>query len=409
MINLETFDLTQLPTAEDDAFEFKSSGISDNDLKKKLSCAASGFANSGGGCFAVGIDGAGNADGGFPLKIGKQDLRDWVDNVVRQVEPVPKYEVKLIQDATGRGIINSDLAVLLVVIHESYSGPHMAPDHHYYIRAGAHTVKAKHFLIDAIWAKRHFSKPRLTHLFRLKPGKEEAIQLGIHALTDAPAINVEVTLAPLPQMLQRYDSHFPLQAPLIDRNNSFFFDVTTYHEAIEKFGANVHLNVKYFDLAGNPYEYTTDLEISGSLPPLVIGNDNPAKIVKILESIGKVLSNLTIPRESVVKPSFVLSKPSEGEFPKIEGQIPKLLAEMRTDLLQHPFAREFVTMPEGSIYNGTSENLVLQYYFETHPYLRSKLRILENYGLIHEITYNNCPRFVISEELAAYLIKSQPQ
>ena len=159
-IDLENFDLTQLPDAEDDYFEFKSSSTPHNDIKKKLSCAVSGFANSGGGCFIVGVDGNGNADSGLPLKIGKQDLRDWVDQIVNQVEPVPKYDIKLIHDPMGRGVIQPDSAVLLVAIHESYAGPHMAPDNHYYIRAGAHTVKAKHFIVDAIWAKRHFSKPR---------------------------------------------------------------------------------------------------------------------------------------------------------------------------------------------------------------------------------------------------------
>ena len=126
-INLETFDLNQLPETEDDFFEFKSSLTALNEageLKKdfkeklieKLTCAVSGFANSGGGCFVVGIDPNGNADGGLPLKIGRQDLRDWVDKIIHQVEPVPQYEIKLIQDSEGRGVIKSDSAVLIVAV-----------------------------------------------------------------------------------------------------------------------------------------------------------------------------------------------------------------------------------------------------------------------------------------------------
>jgi len=176
-INLETFDLTQLPSVEDDHFEFKSSSTPHNEFKKKLNCAVSGFANAGGGGFVVGVDGNGNADNGLSLKIERQDLRDWVDQIVNQVEPVPKYDIKLISDPMGRGVIQPDSAVLLVAIHESYAGPHMAQDKHYYIRAGAHTVKAPHFIIDAIWAKRYFFKPRLTHLFRRKPEQEQTIQL----------------------------------------------------------------------------------------------------------------------------------------------------------------------------------------------------------------------------------------
>jgi predicted HTH transcriptional regulator len=139
-INLETFDLTQLPSVEDDHFEFKSSRTPREDLKNKLSCAVSGFANAGGGCFVVGVDDNGKADNGWPLKMGTQDIGAWVDLIVNAVEPVPKYDIKLILDPMGRGVIKPDSAVLLVAIQESYAGPHMARDKRYYIRAGAHTV-----------------------------------------------------------------------------------------------------------------------------------------------------------------------------------------------------------------------------------------------------------------------------
>ena len=406
-INLETFDLTQLPSAEDGDFEFKSSSTPYDGLKKKLSCAVSGFANSGGGYFLVGVDGNGEADGGLPLKIGKQDLRDWVDQVVKQVQPVPRYDIKLIYDSMGRGTIHPSSVVLLVSIHESYIGPHMAPDYHYYIRAGAHTEKASHLIVDAIWAKRHFSKPRLTHLFRLKPGKEEAIQLGILALTDAPAVGIKINVSPLPQMLQHQKSLFPLQASVIDQNNPFFFDVTIYSQATKHFGDNVFLEVEYCDLAGNSYTYRTKVEVAGSLPPTCIGNDNPAKIVEALKSINNVLLQLTTSRENVAKPSLVLSKPSENIFIDVEKLISELLAEMRKDMDENPFARECILVSKSESYEGNPNNPILEYYFESHIWLRSKLRILENYALVYEITYNSVPRFVISEELAAYLLISQ--
>lgn len=108
---------------------------------------------------------------------------------------------------------------------------------------------------------------------------------------------------------------------------------------------------------------------------------------------------------NVVKPSFVLPQPSKSIFVDIENLIPELLADMRNDLRNNPLIREFIIMRKCAIYNGNSNNLVFQYYFEEHSCLRSKLRILENHALIHEITYNSTSRFVISEELAAYLIK----
>jgi hypothetical protein len=403
-IDLETFDLTQLPAAEDDNFEFKSSSTPHNELKKKLSCAVSGFANSGGGCFVAGVDGNGNADHGISLKIGRQDLRDWVDQIINQVEPAPRYDLKLIQDLSGKGTIQTDSAVLLVVIHESYFGPHMAPDNHYYIRAGAHTVQAKHFIVDAIWAKRYFSKPRLTHLFRLKPEKEQAIQLGILALTEAPAVDVKITISPLPQMMKDSEKLFPLKLPLIDRHNPFFFDVATFFQAEERFGKDLHLEVEYYDLSANRYIYETSIKIVGSLPPITIGNENLAKMVGILEKIEKTLfSGLVTSRESVVKPSILFSKKTDSTFSSVEKLIPELLAEIRNDLCEYPFAREFIIMSNRWVYNADPNNMVLAYYFEDHSYLRNKLRILENYGLIYEITYNDVGRFVISEELAEYL------
>ena len=43
------------------------------------------------------------------------------------------------------------------------------------------------------------------------------------------------------------------------------------------------------------------------------------------------------------------------------------------------------------------------YYYDDHPDLDDKLRILENEGLVRDITYNNARRYVLSERLAEYL------
>jgi len=132
-----------------------------------------------------------------------------------------------------------------------------------------------------------------------------------------------------------------------------------------------------------------------------------AVAIESLKSINKALLQLTTSRENVAKPSLVLSKPSENVFIDVEKLIPELLAEMREDLLENPFARECILISKSAVYEGDPNNSILQYYFESHTWLRSKLRILENYALVYEITYNSVPRFVISEELAAYLAMSQ--
>ena len=409
-IDLETFDLAQLPSAEDDDFEFKSSSTTHNDLKKKLSCAVSGFANSGGGYFVAGVDGNGEADGGLPLKIGRQDIRDWADQVVNQVEPVPRYDIKLIYDPMGRGTVHPDSAVLLVGIHESYIGPHMAPDNHYYIRAGAHTVKAKHFIIDAIWAKRHFSKPRLTHLFRLKPEDHQAVQLGLVTLTDAPAIDVSISISPLPQLMQNSGELFPLKVTIIDRNHPFFLDVMLASQLEDKFGKDVSLRVEYYDLALNVYTYAKVVDIAGSLPPITISKTDERKnILLALKSIDKTLSKVVQRQTAITKPTIFPTKNTKNVFSIIEKLIPELLLEMKNDLNEYPFAREFVILSKDWTYNGNPNNMVLKYYFEEYVYLRNKLRILENYALIYEITYDNTVHFVILENLANYLINSQSE
>jgi len=84
--------------------------------------------------------------------------------------------------------------------------------------------------------------------------------------------------------------------------------------------------------------------------------------------------------------------------------MPDLLAEMKADLLKSPLSREFILLKHGWIYNGSD---VLVYYFEDHDELHNKIQILQNLGLIKEITYNNVERLVINEELADYLCDNQ--
>jgi hypothetical protein len=50
----------------------------------------------------------------------------------------------------------------------------------------------------------------------------------------------------------------------------------------------------------------------------------------------------------------------------------------------------------------------LAYFFDDHPDLENKVRILENLGLVQDITYNNVKRFVFTEELVDYLTATNP-
>lgn len=140
-------DLASLPAEEDDVFEFKSSLVGDTELGKKLARAASGFWNAGGGLFIAGVNEAGKPYGGIANQVGRQNRRDWADQIVGQVVPAGKYSIRLLEGVPTTPEINPDNVILLAAFQQSLSGPHMAPDQSHYVRAGAHTVKASHFLV----------------------------------------------------------------------------------------------------------------------------------------------------------------------------------------------------------------------------------------------------------------------
>lgn len=88
-------------------------------------------------------------------------------------------------------------------------------------------------------------------------------------------------------------------------------------------------------------------------------------------------------------------------FSRVVSLMPDLIAEMSEDLSQFPLRREFVLLQKNWVYWNKGNELV--YYFDDHPDLRDKIRILENHDLVTEISYNNVERFIFSEKLAVYL------
>ncbi|MEA2561930.1 MAG: hypothetical protein QOH06_3434 [Acidobacteriota bacterium] len=88
-------------------------------------------------------------------------------------------------------------------------------------------------------------------------------------------------------------------------------------------------------------------------------------------------------------------------FRRIERLLPELLAEMRRDLVAHPLRRECALLKKAWSYASAGAEFV--YYFEDHPELDSQFKILENYGLVIDVTTRNVTRYRISEDLAEYL------
>jgi hypothetical protein len=289
-IDLSAITPATFPAAEDDAFEFKRSATPHNELKKKLDRAASGFANAGGGCFIYGIDGNGDPDGGIDPTVGRQDLRDWLDQIVARVTPPVSYEIQQYDDAEGRGTIDPGKVIAAVSIHPSDTGPHQASDNKYYIRAGAHTLPAGHYLVEALWARRYAHKPVLTHMLREKPSASGIVQVGVVALTDAPAIDVEFTLSPLKGLLAKLAKYFPIRLPVVDRNNPFYLDVSLMRQVDEELTDDVKVTIAYKDYAGNTYSHQSDGQLSRSLRPITIGTEAEIKIAKALEKLEKPLN-----------------------------------------------------------------------------------------------------------------------
>jgi hypothetical protein len=245
---LPTLDLGSLPASEDDKLEYKSSATAMHALRDKIGKAASGFWNSGGGIFVVGVDGAGKPDGGIAKTVGRQAVRDWIDQAIQPVAPGAEFAVKVFEHdpAAALNIAAGNCVVAIEFISNALA-PHMAPDNKYYIRAGAHTVPAGHFVVEALLAKRHFRTPRLISLATLSAfsSKSDFLNVEIVAATEGVAIDVEVDLSPPP--VDRLK--LPLLAPLVDRDHPFKFRFEVNHKPT--FIST--LKIAYRDLVGRPY------------------------------------------------------------------------------------------------------------------------------------------------------------
>ena len=271
--DIESFtseDVISLPIAEDDRHEYKSSQTKNDLLADKIACAASAFWNSGGGLFVVGVNGKGQADGGVELTVGRQTRRDWIDQAISRVSPRAPYVVQCIEAGGSNLNIEKDKAVILIGFATSEGGPHMAPDNRYYIRAGAHTVPASHFLVEAIYARRGLRSPILKHIVRRKPENNNVLQLGIICLNDAPVLNVEIELDPLPEWLCNFKTNFPLLIPVISREAPFYLDFhMVYFPSDPK--PVFHVNLKYSDLTMRPYETIFPVDPNSQVGPCIGG------------------------------------------------------------------------------------------------------------------------------------------
>ena len=120
-------------------------------------------------------------------------------------------------------------------------------------------------------------------------------------------------------------------------------------------------------------------------------------------TVGDNASVVAVGQDITINQGSSVGEESADVLDTLENQVSELFSEMREDLAKHPCAREFIILKTGSGYNPDPNKVTLVYYFDDHLDLRNKLRILENHGLIEEITFNNTERFVMTEALVGYL------
>jgi hypothetical protein len=89
---------------------------------------------------------------------------------------------------------------------------------------------------------------------------------------------------------------------------------------------------------------------------------------------------------------------------KIFKLMPDLINEMIDDIRNNPLFREFILKKRGWVYNYGGRK-ILEYYYDDHEDLDAKMRLLENNGLIEDITYNNIQRYVLTENFVEILTK----
>lgn len=130
----------------------------------------------------------------------------------------------------------------------------------------------------------------------------------------------------------------------------------------------------------------------------LVDNDAVKYTVELLRG-WKAVAEQVAARELEVRLSRVPTM--AGVLQRLERLMPALLSEMRSDLSEMPLKREAVLLKRIWAYWGDGNEI--PYYYEEHEDLDSKFRILQNEGLVRDITSTNVKRYLISEILAEYL------
>lgn len=213
--------------------------------------------------------------------------------------------------------------------------------------------------------------------------------------TDSPGANVQVQQAGRDIIIKNEAPAAPPSPEIEDKwvSDLDYIEDAGIAERLRQQGYHLHWTgadnkARRVDIDG--WDVVIDTDNSGQKVRYKIKDDSVGGYLILLKKKG--------PKERAPKTT---KQPSRLEG--LEEQMPELFAEMRQDLSQSPFIREFVAMKKSWSYNSDPNNPIFFYYFDDHENLTGKLTVLENHGLVTEITYNNVKRYTMSEEFVAYL------
>ena len=96
-------------------------------------------------------------------------------------------------------------------------------------------------------------------------------------------------------------------------------------------------------------------------------------------------------------------------FTEVAGQMPALIKEMQDDFSKPEckIIREFYILPNDRVLFNSGGEKCLFYYEDQHEDLAHKIRLLENYGFVYDITHTNTPKYRMNEDFVSFVNKAK--
>jgi len=89
--------------------------------------------------------------------------------------------------------------------------------------------------------------------------------------------------------------------------------------------------------------------------------------------------------------------------------MPELIKEMKDDLLvdKQSLVRELFILPNHHVPFNSGGELYFCYYEDEHSNLLQKIKLLEDYGYLNDITHTNVPKYRMNELFVNFVINAE--